>query len=92
MEIKHTDDGKKGRFYFEENGKSLAEITYIWVYDEKIIIDHTEVDDALRGKGAGKQLLTKTVEFARQKNIKIIPHCSFAKDIFEKVEEFRDVL
>lgn len=92
MDIKHADDGKKGRFYIEENGKSLAEMTYIWVNDEKIIVDHTEVDDVLRGKGAGKQLLTKVVEFARQKNIKIIPLCPFAKSVFDKVEEFRDVL
>lgn len=92
MDIKHADDGKKGRFYIEENGKSLAEMTYIWVNDEKIIVDHTEVDDVLRGKGAGKQLLTKVVEFARQKNIKIIPLCPFAKSVFDKLEEFRDVL
>lgn len=92
MEINHSDDGKKGKFFIQENGKSLAEMTYIWVGDEKIIIDHTEVDDVLRGKGAGKQLLTSLVEFARAKKIKVIPLCPFAKSVFDKVEAFQDVL
>jgi uncharacterized protein len=34
----------------------------------------------------------KIVKFAREKNIKILPLCSFAKSVFDKMEEIRDVL
>jgi predicted GNAT family acetyltransferase len=57
-----------------------------------IIIDHTDVSDALRGKGAGKQLVSAAVDYARKNNIKILPLCPFAKSVFEKVKEFQDVL
>ena len=57
MDIQHTDDGLKGKFFITRNDKELAEMTYVWVGTEKIIIDHTEVDDALRGQGAGRQCL-----------------------------------
>lgn len=92
MEIKQKDDGKKGMFYVEENNIVLAEMTYVWAGTDRIIIDHTEVSAALAGKGVGKQLVSKAVEFARANNIKIIPLCPFAKSVFEKVQDFNDVL
>jgi uncharacterized protein len=92
MEILQKDDGKKGMFYIEQNGQIVAEMTYVWAGDSKIIIDHTEVDDSLGGKGIGKQLVEKAVVFAREKSIKIMPLCPFAKSVFDKVKEFQDVL
>ena len=92
MEVKQKDDTKKGAFFVEENNKMLAEMTYVWAGTDRIIIDHTEVANELAGKGVGKQMVTEAVEFARQKNIKIIPLCPFAKSVFDKVKAFNDVL
>ncbi|MCL9806983.1 N-acetyltransferase [Flavobacterium amniphilum] len=92
MEIKQKDDTKKGVFYVEINDKTLAEMTYVWAGADRIIIDHTEVSETLAGKGAGKQMVAKAVEFARETKIKIIPLCPFAKSVFDKVEDFKDVL
>lgn len=92
MEIKHKDDKNKGAFFIEENGIVLAEMTYVWAGKDRIIIDHTEVSDILKGQGAGKQMVLKAVEMAREKGIKILPLCPFAKSIFDKTKEFNDVL
>ena len=92
MEILQRDDGNKGAFYIKQNDKILAEMTYVWAGTDRIIIDHTDVSEILKGKGAGKQMLTKAVEFAREKGIKIIPLCPFARSVFKKVKEFNDVL
>jgi predicted GNAT family acetyltransferase len=92
MDIQQEENASKGAFYYEENGKRLAEMTYSKAGDTLIIIDHTEVDDALRGKGAGKQLVAKAVDYARAKHIKILPLCPFAKSVFDRVSEFKDVL
>ena len=92
MEIKHQDKDGKGMFYIELNGKIVGEMTYVWRGNEKIIIDHTKVESELNGKGAGKQLVRAAVDFARDKGIKIIPVCPFAKSVFDKVDEFKDVL
>lgn len=59
---------------------------------EKMVIEHTEVDESLKGKGVGLQLVTEAVEYARENNIRIVPVCSFAAAIFKKKEEFKDVL
>lgn len=37
-------------------------------------------------------MVAKAVDFAREKGIKIIPLCPFAKSVFDKVKEFNDVL
>ena len=79
-------------FYIQQNGQIVAEMTYVWAGDAKIIIDHTEVDGSLGGKGIGKQMVEKAVVFAREKSIKIMPLCPFAKSVFDKVKEFQDVL
>lgn len=92
MDIQHEQSTSKGAFYVEENGARLAEMTYSKAGDALIIIDHTEVSDALRGKGAGKQLVSAAVDHARKNNLKILPLCPFAKSVFEKVKEFQDVL
>lgn len=92
MEIKQYESGRKGAFYVEQENEMLAEMAYVWAGSERIIINHTEVNPKLQGKGMGKQLVKKAVEFAREKNLKITPLCPFAKAIFDKVKEFSDVL
>ena len=92
MEVLQADNGNKGKFYILVNDVQEAEMTYTWAGTEKIIIDHTEVNETLKGKNAGKQMLTKAVEFARANNIKIIPLCPFANSVFQKTPEIRDVL
>ncbi len=92
MIIQHTVEGSKGRFFVGEDGKWLAEMTYTTPSPDKMIIDHTEVSDALRGKNTGYQLLDAAVEYARTNNIKIIPLCPFASAVFKKKPELQDVL
>jgi len=91
MEIKHNDNGQKGAFYIELTGKRVGEMTYVWSGPDKIIVDHTEIGEELKGKGAGRLLLERVVQFAREKKIKILPLCPFAAAQFEKTPEYSDV-
>ena len=92
MIILHKLVGTKGMFYVEIDGNILAEMVYTMPSPTKMIIEHTEVSDELRGKNVGYQLVKTAVDFARQHNIKIIPLCPFAKSVFDKKEDLRDVL
>ena len=79
-------------FYVGQDGAILAEMVYTMPSPNKMIIEHTEVDESLEGKGVGKQLVHTAVEYARNHDIKIIPLCPFAKSVFERVKEWQDVL
>jgi uncharacterized protein len=92
IEIKQINEGTKGYFVAGDDGKEAGRMSYTFVGNSKIIIDHTEVDDAYRGQSIGKKLLMEIVEFARQNKIKIIPLCPFAKSVFDRTDEIRDVL
>jgi len=92
MEILQKDNGSKGSFYVNQDNQTLAEMTYVWAGTDRIIIDHTDVHELLKGKGVGKQMVAKAVAFAREKKIKIVPLCPFAKSVFDKVKEYQDVL
>ena len=92
MKIENVDDGKKGRFYILHDGKKAAEMTYVYAGPQLMIIDHTEVSIELKGLGAGKKMVEQAVLFAREKGLKILPLCPFAKSVFDKTPEFIDVL
>ena len=93
MLIQQKQDGSKGSFYVEENGKVLAEMTYSMAGTTLMIIDHTDVSDTLRGKNVGYQLVQAAVEYARANHMKILPLCPFANAVFKKkIAEFGDVL
>ena len=85
------DNGKKGRFAIYQDEKFAGEMTFTWAGKSKFIIDHTGIEEEYGGKGFGKNLVIKSVEFARKENIKIIPLCPFAKSIFDKDKSINDV-
>lgn len=92
MEIKQVNEETKGAFKGFVNDIQAGEITYSWAGSSRIILDHTEVNPDFRGQQVGKKILMSIVEFARKSNIKIIPLCPFAKSVFDKNPEIRDIL
>ena len=92
MTIQHTNTNGKGSFFAGEENNRLAEMTYTMPSADKMIIEHTEVSDELKGKKVGYQLVHTAVEYARTNNIKIIPLCPFANSVFKKKAEYADVL
>ena len=92
MDIKQLEDSNKGEFFLEVDGKRKASMTYSYAGEDKIIIDHTEVDESLKGQGIGYTLVENAVEFAREKGLKIMPLCPFANAVFKKRSEYKDVL
>ncbi|WP_026712379.1 GNAT family N-acetyltransferase [Flavobacterium daejeonense] len=83
---------KKGYFYVKINDSIEAKMTFVFAGPHKIIIDHTEVNPGHNGKNFGKRMVEKAVSFAREKNLKILPLCPFAKKVFDKTPEYNDVL
>lgn len=92
IEVNQKNDEKHGSFEATIDGSKAGLMTYTWAGEERFIIDHTEVEEAYNGKGVGKEMLIKAVEFARENGKKIIPLCPFAKATFQKNEDLQDVL
>ncbi len=91
MEMQHKESGSGGKFYIENNGERVAAIVYE-KRENMLVIEHTEVDKALRGQNIGYQLVEKTVDHARKNRLKVSPVCPFARRQFEKNPEWKDVM
>ncbi len=89
--IRLEDSGGKGRYVFEADG-AIAEMTFTKIGATQLIIDHTEVPDAFRGRGIGKLLVERAVEDARETGKTIIPLCPFAASQFRRHPKWADVL
>lgn len=92
MDVQLKINDNKGLFYIDINGKHVSMMTFVFAGTEKIIIDHTEVNPNFNGKGFGLKMVEKAVEYARENKIKIIPLCPFAKKVFDRNAQFKDVL
>ena len=76
---------ENNRIYcLNEDNKIIAEITYFDSNDGYYTIDHTFVDESLRGQGVAKQLVEYAIEEIRKKGFKIKATCSFAKKYLEE--------
>lgn len=93
LPIQQSESGTHGAFFVERDGARVAEMTYSKTPDGKrLIIDHTDVSESLKGQGVGKQLVAAAVAWARRDGLTVMPLCPFAKATFDKTPEFQDVL
>jgi len=91
MQVQHSSHKGKGRFYIKVDGQIKAEMTYS-IRADAMVIDHTGVDVSLKGQGLGYKLVEASVNYARSKQLKILPLCSFVMAVFKKRPEYNDVL
>ncbi|MEL7648321.1 MAG: GNAT family N-acetyltransferase [Sedimentibacter sp.] len=89
MEFKHESN----RIFLEnEEGKTIAEVTFPETSDNKVNINHTFVDGSLRGQGVADKLLTELAAKLKNNNKKAVPTCSYAVGWFEKHPEYQDLI
>lgn len=91
MQIVHTEHKSGGRYSAVVDGHE-AILTYSRVSPKLIIADHTEVPDALRGRGIGQALVLHAVEEARRGGWKINPLCPFFRSQASRHPEWSDVI
>lgn len=90
-EIQQKESEGKGMFYIQKDGDIIAELTYS-IQDSGIItLDHTETDPQMTGRGLASKLVSHSVEYARQNQLKVDPLCEYAAKQFERHQEYRDV-
>ena len=73
----------KKRFELHTEG-SVAFIDYILNNENIMFLTHTEVPKELGGKGIGKILVQKSLEFLEENNYKLAPLCPFVAAYLKK--------
>ena len=73
--IKH--DVSNDKFYIEGEKKNKGHATYV-IKNGVMDINSTYVDPAHRNQGYAKELVDAAVEYAKSKDLKLDPSCSYA--------------
>ena len=78
-------------FALDEQGKLVAEVTFP-VSEGVADIDHTFVDQSLRGQGVAGQLLDAAVRQIRMEGLRAKATCSYAAKWFNEHPDQSDLL
>ena len=94
IEIARTDTDTKAQYIATVSGHGgQGEMTLSKVSPHLIIVDHTLVDDSLRGLGIAGALAERLIADARAAGQRIVPLCPFFRGYAEKrKEELSDVV
>lgn len=85
------NESGRGEFFIEEKGKQLARME-IGIRGKDLVVYHTEVSQALEGKGIGKKLIEEMVSYARKHHLMVVALCPFVHAQFKRhPEEYADI-
>lgn len=70
----------------------LAEVTFPALDAATVNINHTFVDESLRGQGVASALMFRAASELRRQKKKALISCTYAKKWFDQNPEFKDVL
>ena len=76
---------EENRIYVtDEQNKTIAEITFYEIENGVYNIDHTFVDESLRGQGIGSELVQEAVNTIKKRGAKVQATCPFASKWLEE--------
>ena len=87
MDFEVVDYPEKKRYEAIIEG-AIARIEYIKAKD-KIYLTHTEVPQALEGKGVGSKLVAKVLEDIDQQGLTLVPLCPFVALYLKRHPEWK---
>jgi|HubBroStandDraft_6_1064221.scaffolds.fasta_scaffold1692559_1 predicted GNAT family acetyltransferase len=82
-ELMVTRNSSVNRFEVTIEGH-LAKVDYR-MSGNRMIITHTEVPDALRGKGIAEQLVAFAVKYARKEGHEVVAECDYANRFLNRL-------
>ena len=73
------------------DGENIGEITFVKIGIDKLMIDHTFINESYQKLPIVFNLVARVVELARMQHRKILTICPSAMDVFTGHPEFDDV-
>jgi len=58
----------------------------------RIVFTHTEVPDALSGRGIAGEIVKFALDYAREKKLTVVPQCAYVASYVKRHPEYQDLL
>ncbi len=85
-----TDNAALGRYEMAIDGVT-AFVSYTR-HGDRLTLMHTEVPQALGGRGVGSSLATAVLEDVRNRGLGVVPECEFMAAFIKRHPEFADLV
>jgi predicted GNAT family acetyltransferase len=89
--IKILDAPAQGRYLLTLGGEAGGFLAYRRDGD-RLIVDHTEVDERFEGRGLGGSLARHVLDDARARGLRVVPRCRFFAGYLERHPEDQDLV
>ena len=77
-------DPERGVFTARSGGMTLGTLTYAWIGEASISIDHVVVIPQARGGRIARSLVEGVLEWARGQHVAVIPVCRYAQVVIRR--------
>lgn len=91
LRIEREEAAGQGAFFVTKDGARLGEMAFTRLGEKRVLVEHTEVDDSLRGMGVARKLLDALVAWARATHTQVSATCPYARAQLEKDASLQDV-
>jgi predicted GNAT family acetyltransferase len=91
VEVTIEDNPDQSRYEAIVDGQ-VAGVAEYSLDGPRIVLQHTEVDDAYEGKGVGSRLARGVLDAARARGLKVVPVCPFMKSYIERHDDYADLV
>ncbi|CAD1790051.1 N-acetyltransferase [Xanthomonas arboricola pv. juglandis] len=88
--VQADHDSAQQRFSVDTDGQH-AELAYR-LEGERMTITHTQVPDAIAGRGIAAVLVEAALAHALQQGYTVVPACSYAEAYIRRHQQFQDLL
>jgi predicted GNAT family acetyltransferase len=91
IEVRDEPDESRYAAYVDGELAGYSEYT-LDSQRSRIVIEHTEVDDAFEGQGVGSALARGALDDVRRRRLRVVPSCPFVKAWIERHPDYQDLL
>lgn len=92
IRVTHEDYGSSGRYAATlPDREGEAELTWRTGGPGIIVADHTYAPDSMRGSGVSQALVNRLIADARERDLLIVPACSYVRAQFDRHPEWSDL-
>lgn len=87
LQFKYVDESRRYAAY--QDGREVGRILLSLNGEKTMVFRHVQVEEQFRGQGIAGQMLAFAMEDVKQKGLKVVPVCPYARKAFDNNEEYR---
>ena len=89
--IEVVDDPDETRYEIRVDG-ALAGFVLYRDEGDRVVLIHTEIDDAYEGQGLGGRLAAFALDDIRRRGLRVVPRCPFIRAYIERHPDYADLV